>query len=82
MPIGYSRHLFQNFHVFSVFSSQLQQLSFKRSQARPIPSRFPPFPNVKQLDIEVADPADGGDSLLDFISFIQACPMLHTFKLK
>ncbi|XP_056689122.1 F-box/FBD/LRR-repeat protein At3g52680 isoform X2 [Spinacia oleracea] len=51
-------------------------------KARPIPSRFPPFPNVKQLDIEVADPADGGDSLLDFISFIQACPMLHTFKLK
>ncbi|XP_021729144.1 putative F-box/FBD/LRR-repeat protein At1g78840 [Chenopodium quinoa] len=70
-------------NVFSKFSNQLVQLSLSWSlQEKSLPTKFPSFPNVKQLEIYVMLSDNGKDNLLALIPFIKACPVLHTLKLK
>ncbi|XP_021729170.1 uncharacterized protein LOC110696194 [Chenopodium quinoa] len=66
-------------NVFSNFSNQLEQLSLSWSlKKKSLPTKFPSFPNVKQLGIYVTLLKDGKDDLLALIPFIEACPVLHT----
>ncbi|KAK1372304.1 F-box domain-containing protein [Heracleum sosnowskyi] len=87
---SYCHHL----KALSGFSSQLEKLSIvwddgtnyaNRDPSRswfnsvPINSRFPTFVNVQQLEITSSQK---DVYLLSVMSLIEACPLMHTFKLK
>ncbi|KMS97958.1 hypothetical protein BVRB_4g097040 [Beta vulgaris subsp. vulgaris] len=73
------RHIFRNLGILSGFSSQLEKLSIEWCQVRSASSGFPTFANVKQLEIFYSQTDYNSFSLT---SLIEACPLLHTFKLK
>ncbi|KAK1349180.1 F-box domain-containing protein [Heracleum sosnowskyi] len=77
----YCYHIFQDLDTLSGFSSQLEKLSIRWHMAYSdfVYSQFPNFANVQQL--EIVSPY-GHDDLILSTSLIEACPLLHTFKLK
>uniref|UniRef100_A0A7C9D237 F-box domain-containing protein n=1 Tax=Opuntia streptacantha TaxID=393608 RepID=A0A7C9D237_OPUST len=79
----YAIHLIHNFHYISGFSSQLTKLALAINVIQGIadyPIEFPHFGNLKQLELSFHDKFD--KSLLIFTNFIDACPVLHEFKLQ
>ncbi|KAK1391136.1 hypothetical protein POM88_019314 [Heracleum sosnowskyi] len=77
----YCYHIFQDLDTLSGFSSQLEKLSIRWHMAYSdfVYSQFPNFANVQQL--EIVSPSRHDDLILS-TSLIEACPLLHTFKLK
>ncbi|XP_021716229.1 F-box protein At5g03100-like [Chenopodium quinoa] len=73
------RHIFHNLDILSGFSSQLEKLSIEWSMVRSASGGFPTFVNVKQLEVFYCQ-SDG--ECFSLASLIEACPLLHTFKLK
>ncbi|KAK1349182.1 FBD domain-containing protein [Heracleum sosnowskyi] len=72
-------HIFQDLDTLSGFSSQLEKLSIPWQMEHSVPSQFPKFANVQQLEIESTY---GHIDLIRSTSLIEACPLLQTFKLK
>ncbi|KAL1825840.1 hypothetical protein ACET3Z_012618 [Daucus carota] len=70
---------FPHLDSLSSFSSQLEKLSIEWCKVYPVVTGFPTFVNVQQLEIVVSSWDDG---LVKSTSLIEACPLLHTFKLK
>ncbi|KAL2945059.1 hypothetical protein RDABS01_033406 [Bienertia sinuspersici] len=75
---SYCRHIFQNLDILYSFSSQLVKLSVEWREVRMVSSGFPTFDNVKLLEIIF----HYEDDSLSFTSLVEACPLLHTFKLQ
>ncbi|KAL1830456.1 hypothetical protein ACET3Z_000107 [Daucus carota] len=75
----YCHHLFKNQDSISSFSFQLEKLSIWWHMEHTVYSQFPNFANVQQL--EIISKFGHGDLILT-TSLIEACPLLHTFKLK
>ncbi|KAK1349183.1 FBD domain-containing protein [Heracleum sosnowskyi] len=79
---SYCYHIFQDLDTLSGFSSQLEKLSIRWQlaySAKIFYSQFPNFANVQQL--EIVSPYRHRNLILS-TSLIEACPLLHTFKLK
>lgn len=80
---SYYRRLIGNFHLISGFSSQLTKLTINALKIQDTidgPIEFPCFRNLKELEFRFW--SDRKRSLLAFTKFIDACPVLHKFKLK